>query len=78
MKLLKKKNWAFYLLLFCVFAVVFFLFDIIGDKNSLSHAVIDGLMHGIVMTGLWWIADQASESIDKSIQEDKADRKHKE
>lgn len=78
MKLFKKKNWIFYLVLFCVFAVVFLLFDIFGDKNSLSHAVLDGLLHGVIITSLWWIADQASESINKSIKEDEAERKRKE
>lgn len=78
MKLFKKKNWIFYLVLFCVFAVVFLLFDIFVDKNSFNHAVLDGLLHGVIITSLWWIADQASESINKSIKEDEAERKRKE
>jgi hypothetical protein len=77
MKLFKKKNWLFYLVWFCVFTVIFLLFDIIVDKNSFSHAVFDGLLHGVIITVLWWIADQASESIDESIKEDETERKRK-
>ena len=75
MKLFKKKNWAFYLFMFCVSAVVFLLVEWLFDKNTLGHAMIGGLISGGIMTSLWWFFDQAHERIQDSVKEDEADRK---
>lgn len=75
MKLFRKKNWAFYLFMFCVFVVAFLLVELIFDKNTLGHAMIGGLISGGIMTVLWWFFDQAHEQIKDSVKEDDANRK---
>ena len=53
-----KKNLAFYLILLAVFTAVFFLSALLIDKHGSLHSVIDGLIHGVVVTLLWWLLDQ--------------------
>ncbi len=78
MKLFKKKNWAYYLLLFGVFTVVDFLVNILFDHDGLRSAVIGGLVSGVVFTILWWFIDQGHEQIKSAAKEDEAERKRKE
>ena len=73
-----KKNLAFYLILFAVFTAMFFLSALLIDKHGSLYSVIDGAIHGVVVTVLWWIFDQGHEQIKASIKVDEADRKRKE
>ena len=50
-----KKSLAFYLILFAVFTMLFFLSALLIDKHVLLYSVIDGAIHGVVVTLLWWI-----------------------
>ena len=78
MKPIKKKGWAFYLLLFGVFTVVDFLVNILFDHDGLRSAVIGGLVSGVVFTILWWFLDQGHVQIKSAAKEDEAERKRKE
>ena len=73
-----KKSLAFYLILFAVFTAMFFLSALLIDKHGSLYSVIDGAIHGVVVTVLWWNFDQGHEQIKASIKEDEADRKRKE
>ena len=73
-----KKSLAFYLILFAVFTAMFFLSALLIDKYGSLYSVIDGAIHGVVITVLWWNFDQGHEQIKASIKEDEADRKRKE
>ena len=73
-----KKSLAFYLILFAVFTMLFFLSALLIDKHVLLYSVIDGLIHGVVVTVLWWLFDQGHEQIKASAKVDEADRKRKE
>ena len=73
-----KKSFAFYLILFAVFTMLFFLSALLIDKHVLLYSVIDGLIHGVVVTVLWWLFDQGHEQIKASIKEDEDDRRRKE
>ena len=75
MKPIKKKGWAFYLLLFGVFTVVDFLVNILFDHDGLRSAVIGGLVSGVVFTILWWFIDQGHVQIKSAVKEDEAERK---
>ena len=78
MRLFKKKNWAYYLILFGVFVLFFFLVRILFDHDGLRSAVIGGLVSGVVFTILWWFIDQGHEQIKSAAKEDEAERKRKE
>ena len=78
MRLFKKKNWAYYLFLFGVFALAFFLVRILFDHDGLRSAVIGGLVSGVVFTILWWFLDQGHEQVKDAAQQDEAERKRKE
>ena len=78
MKPIKKKGWAFYLLLFGIFTVVDFLVNILFSHNELRYSIINGLVSGVVFTILWWFLDQGHEQIKSSAKEDEAERKRKE
>ena len=73
-----KKSLAFYLILFAVFTMLFFLSALLIDKHGTLYSVIDGAIHGVVVTLLWWIFDQGHKQIKPSIKEDEDDRKRKE
>ncbi len=77
MKPIKKKGWAFYLLMFGVFTVVDFLVNILFDHDGLRSAVIGGLVSGVVFTILWWFIDQGHEQIKSAAKEDEAERKRR-
>ena len=78
MKPIKKKGWAFYLLLFGVFTVVDFLVNILFSHHELRYFIINGVVSGVVFTILWWFLDQGHEQIKSSAKEDEAERKRKE
>ena len=78
MKPIKKKGWAFYLLLFGVFTVVDFLVNILFSHHELRHSIISGVVSGVVFTILWWFIDQGHEQIKAAVKEDEAERKRKE
>lgn len=78
MKPIKKKGWAFYLLLFGVFTVVDFLVNILFSHHELRYSIIKGVVSGVVFTILWWFIDQGHEQIKSSAKEDEAERKRKE
>ncbi len=78
MKPIKKKGWAFYLLLFGVFTVVDFLVNILFSHHELRHSIISGVVSGVVFTILWWFIDQGHEQIKSAAKEDEAERKRKE
>ena len=78
MKPIKKKGWAFYLLLFGVFTVVDFLVNILFSHHELRYSIINGVVSGVVFTILWWFLDQGHEPIKSSAKEDEAERKRKE
>ncbi len=63
MKLFKKKNWAFYLFMLCVFSLAFFLADWLINKHNPGNAAVGGIISGVIMTVLWWFFDQAHEQI---------------
>lgn len=58
--------------------MLFFLSALLIDKHGSLYSVIDGAIHGVVVTVLWWSFDQGHEQIKASIKEDEADRKRKE
>ena len=78
MKPIKKKGWAFYLLLFGVFTVVDFLVNILFSHHELRYSIINGVVSGVVFTILWWFLDQGHEQIKSSAKEDETERKRKE
>ena len=78
MKPIKKKGWAFYLLLFGVFTVVDFLVNILFSHHELRYSIINGVVSGVVFTILWWLLDQGHEQIKSSAKEDETERKRKE
>lgn len=78
MKPIKKKGWAFYLLLFGVFTVVDFLVNILFSHHELRHSIISGVVSGVVFTILWWFIDHGHEQIKSAVKEDEAERKRKE
>ena len=78
MKPIKKKGWAFYLLLFGVFTVVDFLVNILFSHHELRYSIINGVVSGVVFTILWWFLNQGHEQIKSSAKEDEAERKRKE
>ena len=78
MKPIKKKGWAFYLLLFGVFTVVDFLVNILFSHHELRYSIINGVVSGVVFTILWWFLDQGHEQIKSSAKEDEGERKRKE
>ena len=53
----KKRDWVYYLTLFGVFSVAFFLSPLLIDGRSLRYALVNGLIHGVVFAGLWWLVD---------------------
>ena len=73
-----KRSFAYYLILFAVFTMLFFLSALLIDKHMLLYSVINGLIHGVVFTVLWWLFDQGHEQIKAASKEDEADRKRKE
>ena len=78
MKPIKKKGWAFYLLLFGVFTVVDFLVNILFSHHELRYSIINGVVSGVVFTILWWFLNQGHEQIKSSAKEDEGERKRKE
>ena len=67
-----KKSFAFYLILFAVFTMLFFLSALLIDKHVLLYSVISGLIHGVVVTLIWWFFDQGHEQIKAASKEDGA------
>lgn len=53
----KKRDWVYYLTLFGVFAVAFFLSPLLIDGRTVGYALRNGLIHGVVFAGLWWLVD---------------------
>ena len=72
-----KKSLAFYLILFAVFTATFFLSALLIDRHGSLYSVIDGAIHVIVVTVLWWFFDQGHEQIKTPEIEDEADSKRK-
>lgn len=78
MKLFKKKNWAYYLFLFGVFALAFFLVRILFDHDEILRAAIGGLVSGGVFAALWWFLDRGHEQVKDAAKEDEAECKREE
>ena len=53
----KKRDWVYYLILFGVFSVAFFLSPLLIDGRTVRYSVVNGLIHGVVFAGLWWLVD---------------------
>lgn len=53
----KKRDWVYYLTLFGVFSVAFFLSSLLFEGRSLRYALVNGLIHGVVFAGLWWLVE---------------------
>jgi len=53
----KKMDWVYYLTLFGVFSVVFFLLSLLFDGRTVGYALRNGLIHGVVFAGLWWLVE---------------------
>ena len=53
----KKRDWVYYLTLFGVFSVAFFLSALLIDGRTVRYSVVNGLIHGVVFAGLWWLVD---------------------
>ncbi len=53
----KKMDWVYYLTLFGVFSVVFFLSPLLIDGRTVGYALRNGLIHGVVFAGLWWLVE---------------------
>ena len=53
----KKRDWVYYLILFGVFSVAFFLSPLLIDGRTMRYSVVNGLIHGVVFAGLWWLVD---------------------
>lgn len=54
----KKRKWTFYLLLFAIYAVVNYVVSLFIDKHDLRYAIIDSLVGGVIVVGLWWIIEK--------------------
>ncbi len=54
---LKKRDWVYFLTLFGVFSVAFFLSPLLIDGRTVRYSVVNGLIHGVVFAGLWWLVD---------------------
>ncbi len=54
---MKKRDWVYFLTLFGVFAVAFFLSALLIDGRTVRYSVVNGLIHGVVFAGLWWLVD---------------------
>lgn len=53
----KKMDWVYYLTLFGVFSVVFFLLSLLFEGRTVRYSVVNGLIHGVVFAGLWWLVE---------------------
>lgn len=53
----KKMDWVYYLTLFGVFSVAFFLLSLLIDGRTVGYALRNGLIHGVVFAGLWWLVE---------------------
>ena len=73
MKIFKKRNWVFYLIMFVVLAVAYFLVDWLISGLSLRRAIIGALVGGVIFTILFWFGDQGIEQIKKSSKQDKSE-----
>ncbi len=54
---LKKKDWVFALTIFALLSVAFFLSSLFIEGHMVKYAVVNGLVHGVVIAGLWWLID---------------------
>ena len=77
MKPFKKRKWSFYLLLFAVFSAAFFVTDLLLDQKEVGHSAINGLIHGVVITAIWWLIDQGHDRMNTAAKEDDATRREK-
>lgn len=54
---LKKKDWVFALTIFALLSVAFFLSSLFIEGHTVKYAIVNGLVHGVVFAGLWWLID---------------------
>lgn len=54
---LKKRDWVYALTLFVVFSVAFFLSSLLFEGRTVGYATVNGLIHGVVFAGLWWLVE---------------------
>ncbi len=57
MKLPKKRKWPHYLMIFSIFTVADIVVSLVIDQHNLRHSLIQGLVSGVIFTGLWWLLD---------------------
>lgn len=57
MKLPKKRKWPYYLMIFSIFTVADIVVSLVIDQHNLRHSVIQGLVSGVIFTGLWWLLE---------------------
>ncbi len=77
MKPFKKRKWSFYLLLFAVFSAAFFVTALLLDRKEVGHSAINGLIHGVVITAIWWLIDQGNDRLNATAKEDEANQRRK-
>lgn len=66
---LKKRDWVYFLTQFGMFAVAFFLSALLIDGRTVGYALRNGLIHGVVFAGLWWLVDALIRAHSKKVEQ---------
>ena len=44
-------------MIFSIFTVADIVVSLVIDQHNLRHSIIQGLVSGVIFTGLWWLLD---------------------
>lgn len=73
-----KKDWVYYLTMFLFFVLAVFVLDTIMGVGSFYKNLIISVVSGLVILGIEIFINQMSSDIDKTVEEDKWEKRNRE
>ena len=55
--------------------MAFFVTALLLDRKDVGHSAINGLIHGVVITTIWWLIDQGNDRLNAAAKEDEANQR---
>ena len=74
----RKKDWVYHLTMFLFFVLAVFVLDTIMGVGSFYKNLIISVVSGLVILGIEIFINQMSSDIDKTVEEDKWEKRNRE